>query len=170
MSDSSVKYTPPGSENFTTVYNGAYSAPACLNNTIKSVKSCTTAREVPQRQYKSNNKVVCINSRINNQHLANRVQTLEDKVKILSKEIQSITKVGNLNGECVSHITDCLSQEGPDLSSESVRDIFSGMSCLTISPEPHYEIVGGKRSRRRRRKSVKRKRKQSKKNHRKTRR
>ena len=159
MSDESVECN----KDWKTVYNGAKSAPACLNNTLHSNKSCTTTSELPQRQYKSNNKLVCINSRINNQHLANRVQTLENKVKILSKEIQSITKVGNLNGECVSHITDCLSQEGPDSKSESVRDIFSNVSDLT-------QGGGGKRSRRRRRKSVKRKRKQSKKNHRKTRR
>jgi hypothetical protein len=128
------------------------------------MKSCTTASELPQRQYKSNNNNFCTDKRINDQILVKRVDTLEQTVNRLSKEIQSITKVGNLNGECVSHIN------LPDSSSESVRDIFSGMSCLTISPEPHYEIVGGKRSRRRRRKSVKRKRKQSKKNHRKTRR
>lgn len=125
---------------------------------LPSVESCSTISNGKQIISKPNN-IVCTNTRINNQNLVKRVDNLENIVRELSETMKSITNVGNLNGECVSHIN------LPDSSSEQLN-----ISDLTISPDSHSEIVGGKRSRRRRRKSVKRKRKQSKKNHRKTRR
>ena len=59
MSDSSVKYSPLESENFTTVFKGANSACSSsnsartyLNHDIPSVESCSTVRELQQRQSK----------------------------------------------------------------------------------------------------------------------
>jgi hypothetical protein len=129
------------------VFKNTNSAPACLNRTLNSVKSCSTASDLMQQP----SAYVLINDvRVKNNDLAKRVNTLEDTVNKLSDAIQRITNVGCVNGEHVSVI------HSPESSSKDLD-----ISELTS--------LGGKRSRRRRRKSLKG-RKQSKKNHRKTRR
>ena len=57
-------------EDWKTVYNGANSAPACLNNTIKSMKSCTTVSGFTQPPPA---KIFINDKRINNQKLVTRV-------------------------------------------------------------------------------------------------
>jgi hypothetical protein len=132
------------------VFKNTNSAPARLNPTLNSVKSCSTASDLMQQP----SAYVLINDvRVKNNDLAKRVNTLEDTVNKLSYEIQRIANVGCVNGKHVSVI------HSPESSSEDLD-----ISVLTSS-----DSLGGKRSRRRRRKSLKG-RKQSKKNHRKTRR